>query len=78
MKNEKFHSNYTYLFGFGLLVLGAAWIMACIGYMVHYFPEHGGGAVVMFSLAALFGAFFIHFGRALINREHSGSQRAIL
>lgn len=78
MKNEKFHRSHNYLFGSGLLVLGAAWIMACIGYMVHYFPEHGGGAVVMFSLAALIGAFFIHFGRALINKEHGGAQRSIV
>lgn len=74
MQTNTFHRDYTSLFGLGLLVLGAAWIAGCIGYMAHYFAEHGGGAVVMFSLAALFGVFFIHVGRTMIRAKQNGSR----
>lgn len=74
MQTNTFHSDYTYLFGLGLLVLGAAWIVACVGYMAHYFPEHGGGAVVMFSLAALIGVFSVHLGRTMLKADHKRSR----
>ena len=69
MQTNMIHSDSTYLFGLVLLVLGAFWIPACIGYMMHYFPEHGGGAVIMFTLTALIGVFFINLGRTMIGAK---------
>jgi len=70
MQTNTYPSDYTNFFGLILLILGPAWIIACLAYMVRYFPEHGGGAVVMFSVAALFGVYFIHLGRTLIKASH--------